>query len=328
MNAIHWVIPDLIFKGREKSAEILLNAALASIRMRTFPAIKAMEEKGFHVSLGEQIVGQPSRIFIAKIGHPDVARKIPIYLDQLRQHKSKGAKIYIDYSDNLIESAEELAPFYQEAIKFTDVAIVPSRHMGTLLKGVYGGEIAVIEDALDISTQPIKQRPQKTRTLLWFGHATNIRYLMNFVRTGFKAGDAAKLVVLSSVNGLGMFKAEPLQSKAALEVLLVPWSPAHMLEAAKLCDACIIPSDTEDRNKSGVSANRLITALALGLPTAADNLESYKEFSEFYVDIRSEKFRAVMRDPTVFSAAVRKAQQEAVPRFSLENIKQAWSGLV
>ena len=58
MNAIHWVIPDLIFKGREKSAEILLNAALASIRMRTFPAIKAMEEKGFHVSLGEQIVGQ------------------------------------------------------------------------------------------------------------------------------------------------------------------------------------------------------------------------------------------------------------------------------
>ena len=46
-----------------------------------------------------------------------------------------------------------------------------------------------------------------------------------------------------------------------------------------------------------MSANRLITALALGLPTAADNLESYKEFSEFYVDIRSEKFRAVMRDP-------------------------------
>ncbi len=328
MNAIHWVIPDLVFKGREKSAEALRDVTVASMRMRAFPAITAMEEKGFNVTLGERVAGQPSHIFVGKIGGPDVVSQIPMYLDQLRQHKANGAKVYLDYTDNHIGTVKFVAPFYEEAIKFTDVAIVPSLHMAGLLRASYGGEIAVIEDALDISVQPIKDQPQKARALLWFGHETNIRYLMNFVRTGFKAGDSAKLVILSSAKGLEMFKAAPLQSNATLEVLLYRWSPAQMLEAAKVCDACIIPSDTEDRYKSGVSANRLITALALGLPTAADNLESYKEFSEFYIDIRSEKFRAMMKDPRAFNPAVRKAQQEIVPRFSLENIKKAWSSLV
>ena len=101
-----------------------------------------------------------------------------------------------------------------------------------------------------------------------------------------------------------------------------------MLEAAKLCDACIIPSDTQDPNKSGASSNRLITALAMGLPTAADNLESYKEFSAFYVDIRSEKFRTMMVRPDSFNPMVVKAQEDIVPRFSFDDIKQAWGNLV
>lgn len=68
---------------------------------------------------------------------------------------------------------------------------------------------------------------------------------------------------------------------------MAEWSIDTMREAAQQSDVCLIPSDTQDPRKMAVSANRLITALALGLPTAADRLESYAEFGEYFTDIRS-----------------------------------------
>ena len=215
------MIPDLIFKGREKSVETLRGIALASLRMRAFPAVKAMEEKGFAVTFGEHVAGQPSRICVGKIGGPDIISRTPIYLGELRQHKERGAKIYVDYTDNHLGSIKPVSGFYQEAIKITDVAVVPSRYMAQVLKAFFGGDIVVIEDALDVSVQPVKENPQKMLTFLWFGHESNIQYLKDFVRTGFRAGDVAKIIVLSSVKGLEIFKAGPLQSNAKLEFLLL-----------------------------------------------------------------------------------------------------------
>src|SRR5258708_207164 len=138
------MIPDIIFDGREKSAETLQAINLASLRMRAFPAVRAMEEKGFQVTFGERVVGQPSRIFIGKIGGPDVIARTPIYLGELRQHKARGEKIHIDYTDNHLGSIKPVSGFYQEAIKITDVAMVPSRYMAQLLKEFYSGDTVVI----------------------------------------------------------------------------------------------------------------------------------------------------------------------------------------
>lgn len=328
MESVHWMIPDFIFKGHARSVAVLGLIPLASLRMRAFPAIKAMEETGAQVTFGEQIIGSPGNIFVGKIGGIDVQTRAPMYLDQLRQHRSAGARIFIDYTDHHLGSIKAMSAFYQEAIKITDVAVVSSPHMGTLLKEFYDGKIVVIEDALDIPLQPIKSKVQTQRTLLWFGHESNIQYLIDFVRSGFEAGDNAKIIVLSSAKGLEMFRAGPLQSPAVLEFLLLPWSPGQTIEAARHSDACIIPIDTCDPNKSGASSNRLVTALALGLPTAADTLESYREFSEYFVDLRSKKFRLMLKNPAAFHKFVAKAQENVVPRFSLENVKQAWRGLL
>jgi len=328
MTSIHWMIPDFIFQGHEKSVAVLETIPLASLRMRAFPAIKAMEGKGAQVTLGEYIAGKPSKIFVSKIGSIDAKNRTPSYLDQLRQHTSSGAQLYIDYTDHHLGSLTPMTAFYQEAIKIADAATVSSSYMRNLLREFYDGKIAVIEDALDITAQPIKTTPQKERTLLWFGHESNIQYLIDFVRTGFEPGDVAKVLVLSSIKGLELFRAAPLQSNAKLEFLLLNWSPGQMLEAARHCDACILPIDCKDPKKSGASSNRLVTALALGLPTAADNLESYREFSKVFIDIRSHEFRTMLRDPGSYNKLVAEAQASLVPRFSFENVKKAWCELV
>jgi len=328
MSSVHWMIPDFVFQGHEKSVALLGLIPLASLRMRAFPAIRALEEKGIPVTFGEHIAGAPSKIFIGKIGGIDINNRMPVYLDEMRRHKANGAKLYLDYTDHHLGLNTAMAPFYREAITLTDVAVVSSTHMSTLLRPFYAGEITVIEDALDIAVHPVKATAQKERTLLWFGHESNIQYLIDFIRTGFAAGDAARVFVLSSAKGLEMFRAAKLQSPAKLEFVLFPWSPGQTIEAARHADACIIPIDPTDPNKAGASSNRLITALALGLPTAADNVASYQEFSAFYTDLRGPKFRLMLKNPAAFHKFVIKAQREVVPRFSFENVKQAWAALV
>ena len=51
-----------------------------------------------------------------------------------------------------------------------------------------------------------------------------------------------------------------------------------MINTAKFCNLCIIPSDPNDLKKAVVSSNRLITALALGLPTGLPILTNSQGF--------------------------------------------------
>jgi hypothetical protein len=97
-----------------------------------------------------------------------------------------------------------------------------------------------------------------------------------------------------------------------------------MISTSKFCDLVIIPSDTKDIKKRGASSNRLITALALGLPVACDLIDSYKEFSNYFTDIRSENFFTLLDTPNIFHGQVIAAQKNIVPQFSQNIICQKW----
>ena len=86
----------------------------------------------------------------------------------------------------------------------------------------------------------------------------------------------------------------------------------------------IIPSNPNDPKKAGVSSNRLITSLALGLPTAADKMDSYQEFNEFFTDIRSKEFGDLIDNPDIFHNQVIEAQNRIIPYFTKEAIGQKW----
>jgi hypothetical protein len=205
-----------------------------------------------------------------------------------------------------------------------DVATTSSQMMQKNLAMHYSGNIVLLEDAIEFLPQDIKP-VNKPTTFLWFGHASNIEYLISFIRLGFEAGDQIRLIILSNEAGLEYFSRVQLVSKAQIQIQLGIWSPEAMVHASKLADVCILPTDNADPKKNGASSNRLITSFALGLPVAAGKLDSYQEFKKYYIDINSEELRVLIKDPTIFHDRVRLAQMEIVPRFSIENISKKWA---
>jgi hypothetical protein len=205
-----------------------------------------------------------------------------------------------------------------------DKVVVPSASMQNVLASFFKKKIDLVEDPIEISIQVIK-KISRPITLLWFGHASNIEYLIQFLRAGFEYGDSLKLIILSNEAGLNIFSQAKIESRAKIEIMTGLWSLELMLEAASNSDACIIPANPSDPRKSAASANRLATAFALGLPVAADNLYSFLEFSDFYADIRSIEFRRLIQDPSIFHAKVSLAQKKIIPRFTMAQSEIAWS---
>jgi hypothetical protein len=217
-----------------------------------------------------------------------------------------------------------MSSFYEFAIKEVDGCIVPSKSMAELLRSKWDGPISIVEDPVEIDAFPIKEFVGHPITLMWFGHSSNIDFLINFLSAGFSAGDHIRLIVLSNEAGLNHFANSNLVTSAKIEFNLALWSLDNMVEAAKIADMCIIPSDLSNPKKMGASSNRLITSLTLGLPTAADNLPSYREFEKYYCDLRSNSFREILANPLAFNHTVKEAQSELSARFSMKRIKQDW----
>jgi hypothetical protein len=318
-NHIHY----LTFGG-SSSIEVLQQSTLASVRLRICPSIKTMLSKHWRVTTGDQVVGVPQKIVATKIGANDINKRSREWLEQIKRHKSSGAQIYLDYTDHHLGFESIMSDFYRQVMVLVDKAITPSKGMQNALSNFYKKTIEIIEDPIEISIQAIKPINQPI-TILWFGHASNIEYLVQFLNSGFHLGDSIRLIILSNEVGLHMLSQVRIESPAKIECQTGIWSSELMLLAASKSDVCIIPSNPSDSRKSGASSNRLITALALGLPVAADHLDSYVEFSDFYADIRGAEFRKLLLDPASFHKQVDLAQKTVIPRFSMAKSEVAWA---
>lgn len=286
-----------------------------------------MLAKQWRVTIGDQIVGTPEKILVTKIGINDIKKRSDEWLAQIKNHRFRGAQIHLDYTDHHLGFESPMADFYKQVIAMVDKATTPSTGMQNALSEFFKKTIDIVEDPIEISVQAIKSI-NKPVTLLWFGHASNIEYLLQFLRVGFDAGDSIKLIILSNEAGLNMFSRAKIESLAKIECQSGTWSPDLMLHAASKSDVCIIPSNVSDPRKSGASSNRLITAFALGLPVAADHLDSYAEFSDFYVDIRSFAFKELIQDPAAFHPQIVLAQKRIIPRFTMSHAETAWAQIL
>lgn len=319
MGHLHWLISG----SASKDIGLLKNSPLASIRLRCAPSIDAALKLGWTVSFGETVVKNASVLIVGKIGANNLSERQPHWLSQIKEAK-KNAKVYLDYTDHHLGYESEMSNFYRHSLSLLDGAIAPSEAMRQLLSSYWTGPITLVEDPLEIPLNAFKQSQGEPVTFLWFGHSTNIQFLIDFLRTGFQAGDKFRLIVLSNEIGLNHFASSQVSSAAQIEIQMALWSIETMLEASKISDACMIPSDINAPNKMGASANRLLTALALGLPVAADNLLSYMDFSDYYCNIRSEEFRDFLKNPALYKRQVQDAQLSVLPSFSMKAIGKKW----
>jgi hypothetical protein len=316
---IHLLIP-----GIYKTHEDLQISQLASIRFRAAIIAKYLPQHGSTVSFGETIPETSNIILVGKIGTKDIEKKQKLWLNQMKSAKNKNIKIFLDYTDHHLGFKSEMRSFYESALKITDYIITPSDHLKILLNNYFSKEIFVIPDPLEVPV--LSPKISKTNGILWHGHASNIEYLINFLEEFPKTHEVFKLIVVSNDVGLNILANHRFQKKIRFKVSLQKWSLKALIEASKISDICIIPSDRNDPKKSGVSSNRLITSLALGLPTVAEIMPSYAEFSKYFFNIRSNSLLETMSSSSSsgFRKLISEAQQKIIPKFLPRAIAHQW----
>jgi hypothetical protein len=320
MPKFHW-----LFQANHNDEFTIANSNLASARLRIFPCIKALSKNNLEVTFGQFISHQVRLIIIGKIGAQDINSRCKSWLSEISQAKSRGTSIVLDYTDHHLGFEGPMTQFYKSVVELVDHCIVPSSAMARLLSNFYDGSITIIEDAIEISPQSVKKSVTSiSPTALWFGHASNINFLIDFINSSEFLMSGCNLIVLSNEQGLDIFSRSSLRLIDPQKIRLGLWSVESMLNAARIADFSIIPSNLSNPRKLGVSSNRLITSFALGLPTAADNLPSYQEFSDCYVDLRGPLFSKMVDRPLDFSNLTISAQSLYVDRFKPESIGQKW----
>lgn len=317
---IHYYLP------LQTSFDELQKNELASIRLRAAPAIAGLLNRGYAVTFGSHCPNNNNLdiAIFGKLGSPEnVPQRENLWSNEIRFLKNIGTRIVMDYSDHHLGIASNQTNFYKKNINLADFVTVPSKKMAELVEPFSKAIIQHIPDAIEFDTLPPRKLNQTPKKILWFGAKSNLKYLFTFIEE-LKFDDPITIDVLCDAKGIAIFKSTSLQSKSKIHINLNLWSLHKMVETALISDICIIPSDPLDIRKNGVGANRLITALALGLPVAASNVNSYAEFSKYFVDINSSNLNSLLKNPSLFHESVLSAQKTIVTQFNFSNIERIW----
>jgi hypothetical protein len=323
---LHWLTP---FSGKLSD---LQSVNLASVRLRAAVALRAAEKADWHYSFGPQI-NLNSRVadlcvVVGKLGSNDVERLASVWLENLAQAKKRapGCRIVVDYTDHHLGAKTELSDFYQALLPLADAVVVSSSALAIQLQTYFSGPVFVVPDALEVRiTPPVRHKNAPPRAL-WFGHGTNLVFLAQALAPMGRQlrGAPLELRVLSNRPALEQFKRALTAIPEGISLRAGDWSVAAMQAHAAECDFCLLPSDPHDARKMGVSSNRLLTALAMGLPVAASPLASYKEFSEFFLDLEAGGLLELARAPDRFHDRVMRAQHTVLNDYLAPSMQMRW----
>ena len=312
---IHWLIP-CEFKNISEVHQI----NLASIRLRAGVVVQAMENRGESISLGEAIPDNTEVCVVGKIGGLDTSNKPTNWIRQLREFKGK---IILDFTDDHLNYISGMTAFYRECLELADVVVCSSESLQRVVSQFFSGPIHVIADAIECPILPPKSRIHQPLTLLWFGHATNIKALADFIPQ-IQSPEPLRIIVVSNQLGLQLLGSAPIQVQCPIEIQGRIWSQEATIKASKESDVCIIPAELQSLRKSGVSANRLLTSIALGLPTCADKIDSYLPFKPYYADLRTAEFNDMLSDPRYWNKHIQAAQEYILPRYAKASVGEEW----
>ena len=315
-KTIHWLVPY-----DNPSSDTILNSNLASIRLRLGCLLK---QKNYEVTFGSNIPNNPYALVIGKIGASNNNIRENLWINQITEQRKWGAKIILDYTDDHLNFNSPMTSFYEKSLPYIHAAVTSSTFLADKLKQKSKFFIETIPDAIEVPIFKPKINQNNSKNIFWFGHASNINYLINFISQWRNLKQKTTLFTLTNEQGVIIFNQAKFNTDKNLSIQLGLWSIQAMINTSKFCDLIIIPSDPSDPKKAGVSSNRLITALALGLPTAASVMGSYKEYAQYFIDIDSEKFIELIDHPDNFHNQVLEAQDKIIPQFTQEAIGKKW----
>jgi glycosyltransferase involved in cell wall biosynthesis len=248
--------------------------------------------------------------------------------------RNSRCPLVIDVTDFPFASEYDvIRAFYFEALKICDAVVVNSERMAEFIAPHVSRTPVVIEDAILGMMRNPEFAPAGRLRLLWFGHATNLRYL-NAWLDRLRRFAMQKPCRLTVVTESGSGAREVIQNidarcAPALEARFVEWSLEAMAAALRRCDIVIIPSDPSDPFKAGVSANRIAEALKAGRFPVASPLPSYLPFAEaawLGADL-IEGIKWALANPAEVRARIRRGQSLVSEKFAPERIGRQWREL-
>lgn len=311
---IHWLASE-----RFDNIHALYATPLASLRLRAGALLSVLPPNAV-LTAGPLIHAQAQVCVIGKIGVNDLAKRQVQWLDQISQFKGR---VVLDFTDDRVKTTSKMSNFYIQCLALSHVAVSSSAWLQSQLENLFLGPTRVISDAIECPILTPKSNQANPYQIMWFGHSTNLPALIDFLPS---IPQAVTLHLLTNDNGIQQIQA---MTDLPPGVTLVPakWSPASMVKTALKCQMCIIPVGLDNAQKAGVSSNRLLTALALGLPTSADVTASYSEFRNDFADLRSDEFANMLRAPEIWHARVQSAQAQILPAYAFPQLGQQWLDL-
>ena len=315
----------LFSPGDGTSPDRLSSSSIASERLRLSPAFECARAAGIDVSIGNVCPDQTTTALIGKIGVDVIQQRGPQWLDQICQLTQKNKKTVLDYTDHHLSMKTPMTPFYTQAIASVTKVVTPTETLATaLVDHQVKASTETIGDLLEYpANAPSKVRDIHKPIALWFGHPSNAAFLARYLDDHAHEMAKHRLLIVSAPATWETLKRFSFRNRPNLEFMFKAWSKQMMVKASQVADYCIIPSDTT-MAKRFASSNRLVTALALGLPTVATAIPSYIPFRNFFAEEGSEAASKLMADPALFHHMVENFQATQLSEFTLSTLIKKW----
>ena len=324
------IATHILIGGPNQPASTLRASTLASARLRLAVAATAAQELGHTVSIGEQCPKQLDRLIVGKIGANDIEERQHRWLTLIERCKGLGVPVILDYTDHHLANNSVMTAFYRAACQLADSICVPTPALKSALAEEFKiqSSIAVVSDLLEY--QPVKPKDKLVDAKpvgLWFGHPTNAEFLAQFIDSNRQGLKGHTLNLVSSSQTLDLLKRYKFAQTPTVRINAFSWSVPAVAQAAQVSDYCIIPSDCESP-KRYASNNRLVTALALGLPTLATALPSYSEYSDYFAAIGTPEGHQFLSSFDAEKGGSETFQQNHLHSFTLPALVKQWRSLL
>ena len=319
----------IFLNGENPTPEQVKKSVVASARLRISPLIEVAHETNLGITIGTSAPPNTTAAVVGKIGSLDINKRKNHWINQIKLLSAEGCSVTLDYTDHHLAIASPQRGFYSEALENCSNIVTPTTALTEEVKKIVtGAKYHTIYDLLEYPRcEPKKDLCSKEIRAMWFGHPTNAKFLARFIDDYSAVMENQHLTVISTRETAQILEKYPYKHPPLLRLRFVPWSPKAVLESARQADYCIIPSDNKSP-KRFASNNRLVAALALGLPTIATTIPSYHEFSDFYAEELTSSALDVMTNPVSLRDKVGLFQEQHLDKFTLASIANKWRSLL
>ena len=322
----------------------------ASIQLQLKPAFDVCKEIGLAPSCFSLQIQHPEDLDLIERPAVCIAGKMSTtsesqsqsqaigQLAVLARLKSRGIPLICTYSNHVKHTNKANKELHLDFLKLADHVVFPCNAIkNKCLEWVPEiKDYSVILDPWQVSSAPFRKRKTKEIDALWFGHRSNLCFLVSLLQDLKKSAEIKNkkinLTILTNEWGLNRYSEilEKIHDENVLNIKKVKWNddeqPMQLEQELRNSAFCLLPSNPENSNKAYASHNRLVDSVRAGCIAIASPLESYLELSKIAI-VGSDIIKLLhLADEQYERLTIKYSnnREEALSKFSPENNRLSW----